>query len=275
MSNMTIPLLSFIGMGTTALVCIVIPIILMIVMPKKTGSKFTVVMVGVLAFFVPQLLIRIPLIQFLSTKLFYQQFAQNNIYLYGLVLGLTAGLFEEFGRWAGFKWIIKKRRSWGDGISFGIGHWGIEAIFLVGLTMINNIVIGIFYNNNMLDVLVKTPEQMNALSAAVNALTNTAPELFFFGGIERLLTLPIHLSLTLIVLLGIKRHKASYFWLAVLLHTLVDASIVWFGEIMRTQFAIQGNLYLILLEILVVFWAAICILIINASKKQFAMDAVE
>ena len=52
--------------------------------------------------------------------------------LYG---GLMAGVFEETGRYVSFKWFLKKETRIQDGLSYGIGHGGIEAMLIVGQCM--------------------------------------------------------------------------------------------------------------------------------------------
>ncbi|MDY0394182.1 YhfC family glutamic-type intramembrane protease [Virgibacillus halophilus] len=49
----------------------------------------------------------------------------KNPYFYALYGGLAAGVFEEVGRFIGFRYILQKSHDWEDGISYGIGHGGI------------------------------------------------------------------------------------------------------------------------------------------------------
>ena len=66
---------------------------------------------------------------------------RGNIWLYALYGGLMAGLFEETGRYLAFSFALKKYRAKNvNALMYGAGHGGFEAIVIVGLTMINNIV---------------------------------------------------------------------------------------------------------------------------------------
>ena len=44
------------------------------------------------------------------------------------ILGLTAGLCEETARYLVYRWWLKSARTWRDGLMFGAGHGGIEAM---------------------------------------------------------------------------------------------------------------------------------------------------
>jgi uncharacterized membrane protein YhfC len=60
--------------------------------------------------------------------------AMTNPIGYYLFFGATAGLFEEGGRWIVMSLFMKNRRRFNDGIAFGIGHGGIEAIIVAGVS---------------------------------------------------------------------------------------------------------------------------------------------
>ncbi len=49
----------------------------------------------------------------------------DNAWIYALYGGLAAGLFEELGRYAGFKLLLRRNRTRLDGLSFGTGHGGV------------------------------------------------------------------------------------------------------------------------------------------------------
>ncbi|MDE6282170.1 MAG: YhfC family intramembrane metalloprotease, partial [Oscillospiraceae bacterium] len=59
---------------------------------------------------------------------------QGNIWLYGLYGGLAAGLFEETGRFLAFRFALRRRQDRITSLTYGIGHGGIEAFLIAGLT---------------------------------------------------------------------------------------------------------------------------------------------
>ena len=58
-----------------------------------------------------------------------------------IFLGITAGVFEECGRYMGFKLTLKKHRRFGDGVAFALGHGGIEALLIAGISSLYNLII--------------------------------------------------------------------------------------------------------------------------------------
>ncbi|HVN53564.1 MAG TPA: YhfC family glutamic-type intramembrane protease [Anaerolineaceae bacterium] len=51
-----------------------------------------------------------------------------------VILGLSAGLWEELSRYAAYRWWAKDARSWRKGIFLGAGHGGVEAILVGAVT---------------------------------------------------------------------------------------------------------------------------------------------
>jgi uncharacterized membrane protein YhfC len=201
-------------------VCFLVPIGLAVYFYKKHKIYLPAILVGALAFAVTQPLSRIPLLQLLSAQDWYSQMAQNTILL-ALFLSLTAGLFEETGRFICFKYILKNKLAWKNGLAYGIGHGGFEAIAIVGLSSINNLVFTKIINSGQIDSLAAAlpPETLNYL---VEQLTTASPLVFMLGGIERIMVITIHLALSLVVLYGVRQGKNIYWLYAVLLHTLVN-----------------------------------------------------
>lgn len=151
---------------------------------------------GITAFAVSQLMLRIPLLSLLNEWPMYFQWSLENPIWAGLFAAVTAGIFEETGRWIMFQTAAKKKHSWADGVLFGLGHGGIEAVW-VGSKMI--------------------PYLGNPAVTSMNR---------FMCGFERMSCLSIHVGLTMMVLKGVRKKSRKYYLLAILLHTAVDFPIV-------------------------------------------------
>ena len=138
------------------IICFIVNIIISIGIPLGILIYFAIkkkqfvkpFLVGALVFLVSQVVLRMPLLNGVVAKTdwFYNMSVLNPI-LYAVFLGLTAGIFEEVGRFIGFKTGLKKNRTWYDGIAFGLGHGGIEAILFAGISSIQNLYV-IFSLNN-------------------------------------------------------------------------------------------------------------------------------
>ncbi len=254
--------LSIIFMVISLLIVFLFPIGLWIYFYKKERISAIAVLVGTLTFVISQILLRIPLLQFLQGQSWYAEIARN-IWISALFLGLTAGIFEEVGRFLGFKFFLKKKLKRENGIALGIGHGGIEAIILVGLTNINNIIFSQMINSGAFDKIsgAFAPGMSDYI---VEALTNTEPVMFLVGGFERVFAIIAHIAFSIIVLYGVKNRKGVYLIYAILAHTLLNAPTVVISYYFGT-WAAEG--YIIL------FTAAALIFSIK-SKKMFIENSV-
>lgn len=260
-----VSVLSIIFMVISLIICFGVPIALAVIFIKKGVSKIKVFFIGMLGFVIMQIAIRIPLLSLIANQAWYLRLSEN-IVLISLFLGLTAGLFETVGRFIVFKFFLKKERSYEDGLMAGLGHGGIEAIVLVGLTYINNIVFSVMINLGVSDMLLGAssaiPEARAGLETAITALTTTAPSMFLLGGVERVFTIVIHMALSLLVLEGIKRKKAFlYMCFAFLAHGLLDFFAVYL--------ALQG-VSTFIIELLVLGFALAGLWYMLTAKKRFS-----
>jgi uncharacterized membrane protein YhfC len=212
---------SILSMVITLLICFGLPIILFIYFYKRERIAVAAVLVGALVFLVSQIFTRIPLLNFFSSMEWYQQMAAN-IFLLALFLSLTAGLFEEVGRYLGFKLLLKKHLSWKNGVAFGIGHGGIETIVITGFAYINNLVYSVLINSGAFTDTI-APQLGPEIAAYIqDQLVNLPSYLFLVAGFERAFTIFIHIALSLVVLLAVVKGKAVYLLFAILLHTAVN-----------------------------------------------------
>jgi uncharacterized membrane protein YhfC len=85
------------GLSISLIVCIALPLVPFIIMQAKKLRISRAFLFGVLAFFISQIVLRIPLLQLIGQTFWFQTLAMNPV-PYGLFLGITAGLFEEFAR---------------------------------------------------------------------------------------------------------------------------------------------------------------------------------
>lgn len=205
------------------IICFGIPIgvlIYFIVTKKKVAKSF---FIGMAVFLIFQVFTRIPIIQLVLPKIeWYNVMSVANPVLYGLFLGITAGVFEEVGRFLGFKIGLKNNRRWIDGIAYGFGHGGIEAMVITGIASISNLVMLIGLNNGTFDA-----SKLGMSEESLRALFNeTGNMMILLGGVERIFAITIQIALTLLVLYSIRKRKLIYLGIAILMHTIIDSLAV-------------------------------------------------
>jgi uncharacterized membrane protein YhfC len=150
---------------------------------------------------------------------------QYQLIFSAILLGLSAGLFEEITRYIGLRWWAKDARSWSKGLLFGAGWGGMEAIiFFVVVMLLNYIVMMALRTVDLTTIL--PPEQMAPLQQGLDLFWGVSWYDSLLGALERILVLPIHMALTILVLQVFLRGQSRWLWLAILWHTLVNAVTV-------------------------------------------------
>lgn len=192
------------GLGTSSLLATVGPLVLAFVLWRR-GGALKAWLIGALTFIVSQLVLRlpwqVPLNAWLAPKL-----KDSPALLVGwlVVSALTAGLFEETGRWLAYRTLWKDRSTLG-GLMLGAGHGGFESIVLVGLSLISSTVLYVALTHGT--TLGLPPEVVPLVEKQFAEVT---PLLSFLGGVERVAALMLHLGCSLLVLEAVRRQDKRW-----------------------------------------------------------------
>ena len=220
-----VPQASIAGMIFTLLITLVLPVVAAILTKRKTEGRVVYVFLGAGTFVVFALALE-QLLHIAMAGAFGEKLT-GNMWLYALYGGLAAGLFEETGRFVAMRFLMKKHLEKENALMYGIGHGAAEGIILSLMAYIPNLVTSIRINNGSIETA------LSGLDAAARANTmeqlqtlwTTGSDLFFMAGIERLFAFILQICLSYIVYLAVKNKKPVYYFLAVLLHFLIDAGI--------------------------------------------------
>lgn len=148
-----------------------------------------------ICFVLSQLCLRLPILKLLNNNLWLNNFQSLYPLLYGFLITLSAGLFEEGGRFIFKDKFLKESNSKSDAIIFGLGHGLIEVIFVLIVS-----------------------------SSSLNLMTRSD---IFLGLYERLLAVIFHIGMTVLIWLGFNRMKKyKYLILAIFLHGFFDYFII-------------------------------------------------
>lgn len=142
-----------------------------------------------------------------------------------VVLGLSAGLWEEVFRYLAYRFWAKDARSWGRGLMLGAGHGGVEAIIL-GLLVLVNFVAMILLKDLNLNAIVPA-EQLELAQQQMNAYWSAPWYATLLGALERLFAIVFHLSASILVLQVFLRKQIRWLWLAIGWHAFLDAVAVY------------------------------------------------
>lgn len=202
------------------LVVLVGPLLLALWIRRRYGAAWSSLGWGALTFPLSQLL-RIPLLlgtAALVNPIAEQWDADKLFWINFVVLTLTSGLFEEGARYLILRWGAKGVRDGKEGLMYGAGHGGIEAILLVGGSAISNIVLLLTADAMLAQLSQLPPEQAAAATAqldAVRALTWLPVALSLW---ERVMAIILHIGLSLLVLMGVVRRNFRLVLAAMLIH---------------------------------------------------------
>ncbi len=176
---------------------------------------------GAAVFLVFQLLTPIPAVEIFGPRV--QAYAQHSpplLWGWLAVLALTAGLFEEVGRYLGFRVFFRSdEKTWPKAVMFGIGHGGLESL-MVGATAILSSVQLWSMSHGGLDSLAA--DQRRQVLDQFARLEAQPAWIQLFGSWERTWAMIIQIAMAVIVLQVFTRHRLVWLWLAIAAHALVD-----------------------------------------------------
>jgi len=238
-----VPFTSLFACVVTLLVSLVLPPVILLVFALKNKKQGIVSawLLGACGFVMPQLLIRLPVLTFLQGQSWFASFAENHAFLYVLSLAFTAGLFELAGRFAAAKNMentpsrksislaVENKLSWKRALAAGLGHGGIEAMLLIGMTYVNNLIYIVMINSGSFEALIAQSAALGVdvsqLELIRSQLIGSSPALFLLAGFERLLTMINHLAMSTLVCYGVAHKKTGVcLLLCLVMHTVLDLS---------------------------------------------------
>lgn len=236
------------------------PVILLVVLGAKGKISGLPLGLGFASFFVSQILLRIPLLQWCAGQEWYQSLASSAPLVVGLALCFTAGLFEESARLGGVALLGPRKpafpgapkrpghRTWKGALSFGLGHGLCETILLVGLTHLNNVIFCLLLGlgEDMLASLIPADQLDLVLEqfAAVTPLTILA------GLLERVSAVLFHIFATGLVFLAVATKRWFLYPAAILCHTLFNCVTL----LPLGIWPMEGLLFLLALVCAFLFW---------------------
>lgn len=270
----TVSISSIICIIICGFACTAIPIALFLYF-KKLGGHYLPCIIGACVFFVFVLLVEstINAIIFNYTKI--GDYISHKLVLYSILAGLMAGLFEESGRFISFKTILKKYKDNDvNALMYGTGHGGCEAILLVSMTMLNNLIVAILINTGNEGMLLGslTGDILDQTRAQLQELIDTSWYIFLLSLVERVSAIVLHLSLSVLVWYSAKNKRRVFlFPLAILLHALVD---------MIATYLSHSDVNLFVIEIVNIIIIAVLALVVKIlwnkeSRKSMLINDME
>ncbi|MGC9522756.1 MAG: YhfC family intramembrane metalloprotease [Anaerolineae bacterium] len=204
------------------LLMIAIPIVAVLWLGKRWSLPLRLALIGA-ATFVGSQVLHLPANSFLASAL---QLEAQPLVIQAIVLGLSAGIFEEVARYLVYRFWLTEARTWREGVVFGLGHGGIEAILTGALVVVT-----------LISVLVITgAEDPAALGLPEGALPQveefwaTPWYLPLLAVMERVMALVLHVSMATLVLLCFHKRHIWPLLAAIVWHAIMDFAAVYAGQ---------------------------------------------
>jgi len=218
---------------------------------------------GALIFFLFQILTRIPAVQIIQSAIIPAlQKSPDLRWIWFLALALTAGLFEEVGRYVGYRWLFRgQEKTWSRAVMYGVGHGGLEAWFTAILSITTFINLIVLSQTGLSALPPATQEVVRQQIAAVNSQPVWLPLL---GAWERFWTLPVQVALSVLVLQVFLQNSLRWLGLAILAHAAVDFSALALGQVTAIPITVRP----IAIEVLVAVYGLIGLWVIQHFRDN-------
>lgn len=263
----------------TLLIVVLLPLAVLALFASRYRNQgiVTAWLLGAAGFFVTQIVIRVPIISILQTQAWFMDFSQKHAFVYVFSLAFTAGLFELAGRFAVAKF-MEKRLTFRRSLAAGLGHGGIEAIVLFGMSYVNNLIYIVMINTGAFNTLLselaasggsgaQLELAMEQMAMIREQLISSHPAMFLLGAFERVLAMTAHVGMSMIVCYGVARKKVLPSLLLCLgIHTLIDLST---GLTLLTQRGVSQTTVYILIYSLLTLVAGISILVVRSLHRRW------
>lgn len=146
--------------------------------------------------------------------------------LYVATGAMLAGIFEETGRFVMFKTVLKNRKNRETGVSHGIGHGGMEAMWMLVIGGIQYMIYAIMINNGTFESFLSQNAaagiDISTLELMPEAIAQITPVNTLISVLERVFAMLLHVSLSILVFNAVKRSRIGLFFAAIAVHALFD-----------------------------------------------------
>ncbi len=233
------------------LLMILIPVVLAVLLRRRFKVAWLLFCAGILTFVGSQI-VHLPLNELLG-RLGIIPNAHNSIvpplWQTALVMGLTAGVCEELARTAGFA-ILKRYRTFADGVMMGLGHGGIEAMVFGAVQTAASISSLLSLTGTDLSKLSLSAEQLAVVQKQIQTFLSS-PWLAVLPLLERCLAIGMQVVLSMLVWRAFNKRNAFYVLVAITYHTLVDFAAVYGSQHIQSPWLFEGIFALMLVPGLV------------------------
>ena len=263
----------YIATGAAIVFEVAFPLALGLVLHRRLRVSWRYFWFGALIFFLFQLISRVPVVLVIQAVITPQLTAsQTLLWLWLFVLALTAGIFEEVGRYLGYRWFFRGEvKTWKKAVMYGAGHGGLESMVLVaGLGLITLINVLLIPQLNPSALPAATQKQVVDQFTALAAQPGWLPLLSAY---ERVCAITFHIAMSVVVLQVFRRGQMRWLCIAIAAHFAFDFATVAAGQLLPGIDGHRATLTSIGVEGLVTIAALLALWVIFALREHPAEEA--
>jgi len=228
----------YLAFGLEILVMLGLPVALWLFLRRRAGVTWSLILTGALTFVLSQV-VHVPLNLALGLAGEGRGVALWPLPLQALAVGLSAGLCEEVLRYLVLRFWRREARSWAQGVAFGAGHGGVEAI-LLGLLVLSTFVSMLVLRQVGPASTGLSGDLLEQTQAQVDAYWSISWYLPLLGALERVAAITMHVAWSLAVLRAVTDRNLGWLAVAVAGHALVDGVVVWLVNTGWSLPAVEG-----------------------------------
>lgn len=186
----------------------------------------------------------------------------DNTLIYMIYGALMAGIFEETGRYLTMRFLLKKRNNKETAVTYGIGHGGFEALYILGLSGVQNLALAFIVSQGKLQVVIDALAEQGADTSVFETLpeqfASFNPSLVGLAVMERCSAMIFHIALSMLVFYAVKKGRPAFYLLAILLHALLDAPAALYQKgIITNQAVLEVIIAVFVIVVFVVIYKAV------------------
>lgn len=148
----------------------------------------------------------------------------RELWVLGIAVGLSAGLFEELARYLVFRYWLKRERGAWVPWKYGVGHGGIEAILTGLLALYALVQVLVLGGEGALDRF--PTEQAELIQSQLEVYWAVPWQHSLLGAWERVSALLYHLGASVFVYKSVREKNLLWMLVAIIGHTAFNASAV-------------------------------------------------
>ena len=218
-----------------------LPIALTIWCARRRKGMLRAVLIGALCFVLGALVLE-QLLHLLMMTLVPN--LQQMPFLFTVYTALAAGFFEETARLVGLRVLCKKDPDVMTGFAYGVGHGGIEAVVIGIVGLSGNLVTLLMMKSGQTASMLSglTGDQLAAAQQQLDALLAAPPLDFLQGGVERVMTVCLHIALSMLIWMVVTHRLPKWGYLvAVGLHAGIDVfAALYQAGVLHSVWAIEA-----------------------------------